>query len=276
MSIRHKALRIVFAAAISAGGLLATTAAPAFADSRGNCDDSSTYGNLNGNYRAPDPPSKPDGTPAQGYERVYGDISVDNSTSFGPCTPDDNAGTNGPSAWVGVVRRDYLLNPHVQAGIFRGVNCPGNPSWCDGTPHLWSEWKSGTGISTVRDLGPASYGRTYTVLLDIQVNEIDVYFDGNFKTTWVVGGELNVSDPLTIQWMAETHDRGDGLGDSTHGSTDIGSMKYRVKYGTGDYLIWNRSADCNWDTSPLHTQSDLDEIKCYPNGSYSLYFRTLN
>jgi len=235
---------------------IAIAPAAVSAASWGACGDSSTAHYVNGNVKY--------GTDAALIRTVKAIITIPDSGQFKPCSPDDNQGANGPSAIVELYRA-YLYGAWVQAGI---VRCENIYSYCTGTPRFFSEWHEGlTNFSTVRDLGPASYDTPYTIQIRLYGGDQTavVSVNGVVKTTWNVGSQLNPGDDPDAYWFTETHDRGDGLGSNVSGnSTNYSGMQYETK----DTGWWNRTSSCNHGGS--------SQTVCVKNGSYGLYFYTVN
>jgi hypothetical protein len=245
-------IRIGITVALLAAAL--SIPATTLASSNGACGSSSTINYKNGM-----------GKSISGLLGATGKITVPSSTFFAACAPDDNAGVNGPSAWVGLSNTTiaYPNTAWVQAGLARVYNC--SYAFCDIGLRFFSEWREGTfGATLERDLGAASYNTEYTVTVLNHTNgDVDVYINGVLKTTWATGGQL-IGTPNAL-WKAEIHDVGDGEGNDVAGqSTNMGSMRTSVNGGPWTFI----ESSCNANVG--------SEIACVKNGTSGMYFYTFN
>lgn len=248
-------------AIVAAATMLFSLTPIALAGSAGACGSSGTDHFVYGNFKS--------GGEAPGITGVQADLYIPGPPYFTFCVPNDHSGVNEPSVLIELENGTfpYIWGSWVQAGIARCNNS--SDSFCDGTPHLISEWQEGqTGFNTIRDLGPAAYNTTYHFQITVCCSgnqSVVVRVNGVDKTIWATGDALTPDKNPNGYWFTETHDRGDGLGSNSSGlSTGISNMQYN-RGGP----LYNRTGGCNDNNSG-------GETNCAANGPYGMYFWTVN
>lgn len=194
---------------------------------------------------------------------MYAEIWLPGSSRFGPCSPNDNAGTNAASVNIGM----NYGNAWLEAGVII-CNHGDNGAWpatlCNGGRHWFVEqhgqfpWDYNLWLIP----GTVPTGVTNTIEILYQAPYWKVYFNGVFAMGVDMGSGLVPTQSNGHYYQVETKDVGDGLGDIGT-ALNVGNMEY---YHNG-WIMVNTQEPC-----PIVSS----QHQCHQNGAHGFYAYTTN
>ena len=198
---------------------------------------------------------------------IYATLEVGGSGYFGPCSPNDNQGTNASSANIGI----QYGNAWLEAGLII-CNHTDNGAWpanaCNGGRrffieqhgqafwdyNFWTYYNPSPGIDF-----------PVKIVYNGNTHYYDIYFNNTLTGTVNMRSGLVPAQANGYYWQVETKDVGDGLGSLTT-ATNVGSME---SYYDGAWRYHTISgSSCPVLASGQHY--------CVPNGSVGFYAYTNN